>query len=74
MTSTATPKASRMRYTNMTASHKVAVGGGVGGAASVVLVWCLQTFAQVPVPTEVGMAFGTLIMTALAVFIPTAKE
>lgn len=63
-----------MRYTNKTASHKIAVGTAIGAPASVVIVWCLQTFADITVPAEVGMAFGTLVTGILSIFVPTSEE
>lgn len=61
---------SKARYTNMTASHKVAVGGA-GGAAAIVVVWAVKQVWHIDVPAEVAMAFGTLITTAGAIFVPT---
>lgn len=34
---------------------------GIAGAASIILVWVVQTFTGVDVPTEIGMALTTVI-------------
>lgn len=40
------------------------VAAGIGGAVAVIVVWALQTFANIQVPAEVAAAFATVLSFA----------
>lgn len=50
------------------------LGGGVGGAATIVLVWILGHFAHLELPDAVSTALGVLVSVGLAYVIPGAKD
>lgn len=47
--------------------------GATGGAASVVIVWLVETVAHHPVPGTVAAAVGVLASAAIAYIVPEAS-
>ena len=47
-----------------------AIGTGLGGALTTIIVYCLNTYAHAAIPDYVGDSVLVLVSTALTYFIP----
>lgn len=49
-------------------------GGGAAGAVTTIVLWALEQFAHLPLPTPVAAAVGVLIAIGAAYLIPGARS